>query len=102
MITIYTKTVCPYCVKAKNFLDMKGIEYETINIEEDREGRNFLVEGGYRAVPQLFVGKTLLVEGGANELVRLSKEEIQAKIDKINLGEDNASEEPVQSEYNLF
>ena len=59
MLTIYTKNVCPYCVKAKNYLNMKGIAYETINIEEDRDGRNFLVEQGLRSVPQIFVGKKL-------------------------------------------
>tara|TARA_B110001454_G_scaffold191351_1_gene190993 strand:- start:1953 stop:2243 length:291 start_codon:yes stop_codon:yes gene_type:complete len=95
MITIYTKTVCPYCVKAKNFLEINGLEYETINIEEDREGRNFLVDGGYRAVPQLFVGKTLLVKGGANELVKLSKKQIQEKIESIQ-GDKNASKKSVQ------
>ena len=95
MITMYTKTVCPYCVKAKNFLEKNGFEYETINVEEDRDGRNWLVEQGFRAVPQLFVGKTLLVKGGANELVTLSKEQIQEKIESIR-GEKNASKESVQ------
>jgi glutaredoxin 3 len=83
MLTIYTKNVCPYCVKAKNFLDMKGIAYETINIEEDRDGRNFLVEQGLRSVPQIFVGKKLLVAGGANELVRLSTEQINERVEAI-------------------
>jgi glutaredoxin len=83
MLTVYTKNVCPYCVKAKNFLDMKGIAYETINIEEDRDGRNFLVEQGLRSVPQIFVGKKLLVAGGANELVRLSTEQINERVEAI-------------------
>jgi len=83
MLTVYTKNVCPYCVKAKNFLDMKGIAYETINIEEDRDGRNFLVEQGLRSVPQIFVGKKLLVAGGANELVRLSTEQINERVEQI-------------------
>ncbi len=83
MLTIYRKNVCPYCVKAKNFLDMKGIAYETINIEEDRDGRNFLVEQGLRSVPQIFVGKKLLVAGGANELVRLSTEQINERVEAI-------------------
>ena len=76
MITVYTKNICPYCVKAKNFLEGKGIEYETVNIEEDRDGYTFLVEQGLRSVPQIFVNKKLLVEGGANELIRMSKEEM--------------------------
>ena len=83
MLTIYTKNVCPYCVKAKNYLNMKGIAYETINIEEDRDGRNFLVEQGLRSVPQIFVGKKLLVAGGANELVRLSTEQINERVEAI-------------------
>ena len=83
MLTIYTKNVCPYCVKAKNFLDMKGIAYKTINIEEDRDGINFLVEQGLRSVPQIFVGKKLLVAGGANELVRLSTEQINERVEEI-------------------
>ena len=83
MLTIYTKNVCPYCVKAKNYLNMKGIAYETINIEEDRDGRNFLVEQGLRSVPQIFVGKKLLVAGGANELVRLSTEQINERVEQI-------------------
>ena len=83
MLTVYTKNVCPYCVKAKNFLDIKEIAYETINIEEDINGRNFLVDQGLRSVPQIFVGNKLLVAGGANELVRLSTEEINERIESI-------------------
>ena len=94
MITVYTKNICPYCVKAKNFLEGKGIEYETVNIEEDRDGYTFLVEQGRRSVPQIFVNKKLLVEGGANELIRMSKEEILNKQQKL-IEETNAGTEPI-------
>ncbi len=94
MITVYTKNICPYCVKAKNFLEGKGIEYETVNIEEDRDGYTFLVEQGLRSVPQIFVNKKLLVEGGANELIRMSKEEILNKQQKL-IEETNAGTEPI-------
>ena len=34
-ITVYTRTKCPYCELVKKFLDMKGVSYTTINMEED-------------------------------------------------------------------
>jgi glutaredoxin len=33
-ITVYTRTTCPYCALVKKFLDMKGANYQTINMEE--------------------------------------------------------------------
>jgi len=94
MITVYTKNVCPYCVKAKNYLENKGIEYETVNIEENQTERNWLMENGFRSVPQIFVNKKLLVEGGANELIRMSKEEILNKQQEL-IEETNAGNEPI-------
>jgi glutaredoxin len=34
-ITIFTRTNCPYCVLLMKFLDMKKVEYEKVNMEED-------------------------------------------------------------------
>ncbi|HEY1835986.1 MAG TPA: glutaredoxin family protein [Candidatus Saccharimonadales bacterium] len=33
-ITVYTRTACPYCELVKKFLDAKGANYTTINMEE--------------------------------------------------------------------
>ena len=96
MITMYTKTVCPYCVKAKRFLEMHKIEYETINVEKDRDGRNWLVEQGYRAVPQFFVKGKLLVKGGANELIQMTKKQINEKIERIQGVKKDASKKQVK------
>lgn len=63
---VYSKTVCPYCVQAKNLLDSKGIEYTEINIESDGIGREFLVEKGLRSVPQIFQGELHI--GGFDKL----------------------------------
>ena len=38
----------------KEKLDSWGIEYDTINISENAEGKNFLKEQGLKTVPQLF------------------------------------------------
>lgn len=33
-ITVYTRTSCPYCELVKKFLDAKGANYTTVNMEE--------------------------------------------------------------------
>ena len=59
---IWTKTVCPYCVNAKNLLKMKGIEYEERNIQEGTWTREQLLEAvpGARTVPQVFIDGELI------------------------------------------
>ena len=80
MIKVYTTYSCPYCIRAKNYLDLHGIEYETLNIQEDNQARDFFIKTGYRTVPQMFVGDRLLCEGGSDGLVRMTKEDIQNKV----------------------
>ena len=80
MIKVYESNYCPYCIRAKDYLDLLGIEYESVNIQKDTEARDFFLQGGYRTVPQMFVNDKLLCEDGSDGLVRMTKEEIQNKI----------------------
>lgn len=66
MIIVYSKTVCPYCVQAKNLLDSKGIKYTEVNIETNAAGRDYLTEKGLRSVPQIFQGELHI--GGFDKL----------------------------------
>ena len=79
MIKVYTSHSCFYCTRAKNYLDNLDIEYETLNIQEDSDARNFFMKSGFRTVPQIFVNDTLLCKGGSDGLVEMSKEDIQDK-----------------------
>jgi len=63
MLSVYTKANCPFCDQAKMLLESRGISYNTINVEEDTEAREFLLEQGLRSVPQIFNGTTLLPGG---------------------------------------
>jgi glutaredoxin 3 len=65
-VIVYSKSVCPFCVQAKNLLKSKGILFTEINIEEDSAGREYLVEQSLRSVPQIFKGDLRI--GGFNEL----------------------------------
>jgi glutaredoxin len=36
-ITIFTTNTCSYCVMVKKFLDMKGMSYEVVNLDDHPE-----------------------------------------------------------------
>lgn len=84
MLTIYSKTVCPYCVQAKNFLQAKNINFREINIEQDTEAREFITSQGLRTVPQIFFNGKIFVEGGWTGLSKMTAEEIQDEIELRN------------------
>ena len=63
MITVYSKSNCPFCDRAKALLESKGVEYTTVSIEEDQDARQHLLDMGLRSVPQIFNGTTL-IQGG--------------------------------------
>jgi glutaredoxin 3 len=47
MLTVYSKTVCPYCTQAKNLLKLKNIDFTEVNIEQDTDARNKMVSMVY-------------------------------------------------------
>lgn len=84
MLTVYSKTVCPYCVQAKNYLKSKNINFREINIEEDAEARDFIVSQGHRTVPQIYMDGKIFVEGGWQGLSKMTAEEIFSEIELRN------------------
>lgn len=73
MITVYSKSECPNCTRAKNLLNDKGVRYVEIDIEADSEARVFLVDQGFRSVPQIEVDGVFL-DGGLAGLTKQSAE----------------------------
>lgn len=74
MITIYSKNNCPFCVKAKNLLTIKGVDFEEVKIDENPEARDFVLAEGHRSVPQIYKDGKLLVEGGFQGLEKQDQE----------------------------
>lgn len=85
MITVYSKTHCPHCVSAKQFLESRNINYQDINIETDTEAREFILSQGHKSVPQIYVGDRLLVSGGWQGLNQLTTEQILDRINNTNI-----------------
>jgi glutaredoxin len=72
-LTVYTKDNCPFCDRAKMLLESRGIAYNTINLEQQPDAREFLVDQGLRSVPQIFNDTTLL-QGGYQGLAAQPEE----------------------------
>tara|TARA_A100001011_G_C13901291_1_gene671207 strand:- start:89 stop:331 length:243 start_codon:yes stop_codon:yes gene_type:complete len=72
-ITMYTKTVCPYCVRAKNLLKSKGLEWSELNIETPEIRESFMEQfPTVRTVPQILINGERI--GGYQELEALGLE----------------------------
>ncbi|HSX57933.1 MAG TPA: glutaredoxin family protein [Candidatus Saccharimonadales bacterium] len=73
-VKIYTTQTCPYCKMEKEYLDSKGIEYENIFIDEDREAAEELMKmEGQFGVPFTIFTKE---DGTKESLLGFDKEEI--------------------------
>lgn len=70
-VKMYTTAVCPYCIRAKQFLKAKGVEQiEEIRIDTDPQARAVMMETTQRrTVPQIFIGDTHV--GGCDDLIAL-------------------------------
>jgi len=66
-ITVYTTDPCARCIRAKDLLKLRGLEYEEVNLVKDPVGRKNLVElTGQMTFPQIVIdGKPV---GGLQDL----------------------------------
>jgi mycoredoxin len=70
-IKMYVTTWCGDCRMAKRWFDTHGINYESINIEEDAKAAEYVkrVNRGYKSVPTIvFPDGSILVEPSPREL----------------------------------
>ena len=57
MITVFSKSYCPYCKSAKDFLDSLGKDYEEVDLEHNPEKMAEIIQiSGMMTVPQIFDG----------------------------------------------
>ncbi len=74
-VTVYTMKVCPYCVKAKNLLKARGVQFEEVLLlETDEAGWDALFsKSTLKTVPQIFQGDRLI--GGYSDLESLDQKD---------------------------
>jgi len=83
-VEIYTWRFCPFCIRAKQLLDRKGVAYEEYVIDGDEEAREAMVargSDGRRSVPQVFIDDQHV--GGCDDLYSLER---QGRLDALIAG----------------
>jgi glutaredoxin 3 len=71
-ITVYTTEPCSFCVRVKQLLKQRGLEYHEINLSKDPQGRAELVERtGMLSFPQVVIGDQVI--GGFRETIEADR-----------------------------
>jgi glutaredoxin 3 len=72
-VEMYTTAWCPYCARARNLLQKKGVPFTDIDIEDEPARRSEMVRRahGRTSVPQIFIDGEHI--GGSDELAALDR-----------------------------
>jgi glutaredoxin 3 len=71
-VQIYTSNYCPYCIRAKQLLDSKGVAYDEVNLDKNPEHKlETMQKLKWRTVPIILIGDELI--GGYDQLVSLER-----------------------------
>ena len=78
-VEIYTKSTCPYCIRAQSLLARKGVKPVEYNIDAGGPKRGEMIErSGRMTVPQIFIDGQHV--GGCDDLMAL---ESRGKLDAL-------------------
>jgi glutaredoxin 3 len=72
-VEIYTWEMCPFCIRAKQLLKAKGVEFTEYSIDGDETARSKMAQrsNGRRSVPQIFINDEHI--GGCDDIHALEK-----------------------------
>ena len=61
-VIVYSTPKCPFCHKAKEYLQEKHVKFEDINVAEDMERQQEMIEkSGQMSVPVLDIHGTVII-----------------------------------------
>ena len=87
-VVIYTTLLCPFCLRAKRFLENKKVRYKEISVDRDMVKRQEMIQKSKRlTVPQIWVGNIHV--GGWDELSALDR---AGKLDSLLADSSSVSE----------
>ena len=61
-VKIYTTRTCVWCKKTKGYLNEKNVEYEVVDVGDDKKAANEMIEkSGQMGVPVIDINGTVIV-----------------------------------------
>lgn len=71
-VEIYTTKYCPYCIRARQLLKQKGVDYAETDVAGRPDLRDWLLERtGRHTVPQIFINGVSV--GGFDDISALDR-----------------------------
>ena len=78
-VVVYLTPISPYCNRARQLLEQKGVDYSIIDVAGDSAlWDEMLRRSGRETVPQIFVGQKYI--GGFDDMAAL---DMDGELDKI-------------------
>ncbi|MCH8550786.1 MAG: glutaredoxin 3 [Natronospirillum sp.] len=73
-VVIYTTRFCPFCIRAKQLLASKQVDFDERPVDNDSALRAEMTKkAGSRTVPQIWIGDVHV--GGCDELFQLERQQ---------------------------
>lgn len=71
-VIVYSSDYCPYCIRAKQLLNSKGVAFKEIRVDGKPQLRAEMSQrAGRTSVPQIWIGDTHV--GGCDDLFALER-----------------------------
>ena len=72
-VVVYSTAVCPYCVRAKQLLQKRGVtQLHEVRVDKNPAEKALMMERtGRRTVPQIYIGDKHI--GGCDDLMALDQ-----------------------------
>jgi len=80
VVTLYTRLLCPYCMRAVSLLKKKGVAFEEIDASFDPMKKREMIQraSGSRTFPRIFIGDVHV--GGCDDMMALER---AGKLDEL-------------------
>jgi glutaredoxin-like YruB-family protein len=73
-VKVYSTPTCPWCHRAKEFLKELKVEFEEINVAENKEAAQEMVEkSGQRGVPVIEIDGEIIIGFNPDEIKKALK-----------------------------